>query len=97
VQSALDDVLALADTEKETLVAQIHNLQNLLLHLRPSAAATKDRAEREVEDAHLLDGFLPGVRESVGDELFSRTVQAECLQKTLVADALQVRARLRLA
>ena len=90
LQDSLDTARALLDTDKAELVEQSHNLQNLLLHLKAGGLG-KDRAEQEIEEAHLLDGFMPGVRDSVGEDMLTRGLEAQCLQQTLETEAREVR------
>ena len=91
LQDALDNTRKLlSETDKQELQQHVHNLQNLLLYLKMPGNSGKDRTERDIDDAKLLDGFMPSVRDSLGEDFLSRGVQAECLQQTLVADALQV-------
>jgi hypothetical protein len=89
VQHNLDRAHKLIDTEKADLANQVRELQDLLKGLKGPGLG-KDKVEREIEDAHLLEGFMPGVRDSLGEDALSRGIEAVCLQKTLEAEALQV-------
>lgn len=90
VQKNLEYAQTMIEAEKTDLMERIENLQNLLLHIKVPSR-NKDRAELEIENANLLDGFMPSVRDSIGEDALSRGVAAACMQKTIEAEALQVR------
>lgn len=69
---------------------QLKNLQDLLCGLKlPGRPA--DSADRELTEANLLDGLMPGCRDSVNMDVMSKGIEGRCLQAMRTEELVAVR------
>jgi hypothetical protein len=79
LQEELNRKNILADKSKEEVEMQLNNLQNLLCGLK-LPGRVHDSLDRELQEANLLDGLMPGCRDSVNMDVMSKGIEGRCLQ-----------------